>query len=335
MNRLIVLAIMLLLVAGKLSAQDKHKLTFDEKGELKILQFTDTHTNIEKKKRVEVFETIRKIVALEKPDLVVLTGDVATDGNPAKTYDYFEQLFEEAGTPWAVVFGNHDSQADWSRQQIATYVQGLKNCLNADQAETDGGSNFVLPVSSSANQKEALLYFMDSNAYSTLEPRVDGWGWFTHSQVEWYRAQSAQYTAMNGGKPFPALAFFHIPLPEYYAAWTNKERRAIGSRRESECGPEINTGMFAAMVESGDVMGTFVGHDHYNDYIGVQYDIALAYGRVTKPSSKRNHPVAGGRVIVLKEGQRAFDSWIREVNGKQKYECQFPASFEAKRKAKN
>ena len=336
MNRFagVVIILFLIVFNGNAHAQERYALKFNDNGELKILQFTDTHTNIEKNKRVEVFETIRKIVAIEKPDLVVLTGDIATDGNPARTYDFFEKLFEEAGIPWAVVFGNHDSQADWSRQQVATYVQGLKNCLNADQAETDGCSNFVLPVCNTGGEKQALLYFMDSNAYSTLEPLVGGWGWFTHNQVEWYREQSAYFTSMNNGKPFPALAFFHIPLPEYYAAWKNKRVKAIGTRHESECGPEINTGMFAAMVESGDVMGTFVGHDHYNDYIGVQYGIALAYGRVTKPSLKRKHPVAGGRVIVLKEGQRVFDTWIRDVKGRKVFECNFPNSFETKNKRK-
>ncbi|RKD90362.1 metallophosphoesterase family protein [Mangrovibacterium diazotrophicum] len=327
MKRLVGVVLFAFFIVVSVNGQEKQTLKFNNNRELKILQFTDTHTNIEKNKRVEVFEYIRKIVELEKPDLVVLTGDIATDGNPARTYDAFEKLFEEENLPWALVLGNHDSQADWNRQQVATYVQGLKNCLNADRADTDGGSNFVLPVYSSDNEKEALLYFMDSQAYSTLEPLVGGWGWFSHNQVEWYRAQSAQFTAQNNGKPFPALAFFHIPLPEYYAAWTNKDAKAVGRRIESECGPEINTGMFAAMVESGDVMGTFVGHDHYNDYIGVQYNIALAYGRVTKPREKRKQPIPGGRMIVLKEGQRAFDTWIRDVNGKKVYECKYPASF--------
>ena len=74
--------------------------------------------------------------------------------------------------------------------------------------------------------------------------------------------------------------------------------------------------MFSAMLESGDVMGAFVGHDHINDYIGVHYNIALAYGRVTKVMRGRRDPKAGGRVIVLKEGERSFDTWIRDLNGK-------------------
>lgn len=31
----------------------------------------------------------------------------------------------------------------------------------------------------------------------------------------------------------------------------------------------MNSGLFAAFLEAGDVMGAFVGHDHVNDFEGV------------------------------------------------------------------
>ena len=49
---------------------------------------------------------------------------------------------------------------------------------------------------------------MDSNAYSTLKPLVDGYGWFHFDQIAWYRKMSEKYTAENGGTPLPALMFF-------------------------------------------------------------------------------------------------------------------------------
>jgi hypothetical protein len=177
------------------------------------------------------------------------------------------------------------------------------------------------------NKPEALLYCMDSNTYSTLEPVVDGYGWFELDQINWYREMSKSYTSENNGVPLPALAFFHIPLPEYIHAWENKTAPAIGVKNEDECSPEINTGMFSAMLKSGDVMGTFVGHDHINDYIGVYYGMALAYGRVSKVMGDPEDPLAGGRVIVLKEGQRSFDTWIRQIDGKKVLPCTWPDSF--------
>jgi hypothetical protein len=168
---------------------------------------------------------------------------------------------------------------------------------------------------------------MDSNSYSTLKPTVDGYGWFDFSQIKWYREKSSEFTLANNNKPLPALAFFHIPLSEYIQAWNNKVKPPLGVKNEDECSPDINTGMFSAMLESGDVMGTFVGHDHINDYIGVHYGIALAYGRVSKIMGSEEDPLAGGRVIVLTEGKRQFDTWIRDLNGKKELECNWPDYF--------
>jgi hypothetical protein len=73
--------------------------------------------------------------------------------------------------------------------------------------------------------------------------------------------------------------------------------------------------MFHAMIESGDVMGVFVGHDHDNDYIGQEYGIALAYGRVSGYDAYGDLE-RGARIIELQEGKRQFDTWIATPSGK-------------------
>ncbi len=310
-----------------LNAQKKEKITFNTSGELKIVQFTDLHIELERKRFLEVYETIPKILEYEKPDLAVVTGDIVTEDNPQRGFSKLADLFVQAGIPYAIVFGNHDSEHNLSRKEVAAYIEKLPGILNKNDKKSEGYTNFVLPVFGQDGKKAALLYFMDSNDYSTLKPLIGGWGWFTHGQVGWYRKQSRKFTAENNAVPYPALAFFHIPLPEYEDAWNNKTNLPVGEKREDICSPLINTGMFAAMLESGDVMGTFVGHDHYNDYIGVHYGIAMAYGRVTKTGDKPLDPGPGARVIVLREGRRAFDTWIREPGGKKVYECKYPDSF--------
>jgi predicted phosphodiesterase len=309
------------------TAQQKDVLKFNEKGEFKIVQFTDTHIEPTKNTDLRVYEIIPEVLKIEKPDFVVLTGDIVTQKDPQEYYHRLAGIFQEAGIPWAMVFGNHDSEHNFPREELARFLQQFPLCLNDDKGETDGNSNFVLSVYGKESKPAAVLYFMDSNEYSTLKPLVGGWGWFTHSQVGWYREQSRKITQSNNGKPLPALAFFHIPLPEYTQAWNNKQTPPIGVRNEDECSPEINTGMFAAMLECGDVMGTFVGHDHINDYIGVHYNIALAYGRVTKVMKDEEDPLAGGRIIVLKEGRREFDTWIRDMKGAKELKCNWPESF--------
>lgn len=314
------------------SAQNKKRITFDASGELKIVQFTDTHIELDKKKNLDVYEKlIPQILEYEKPDLVVITGDIVTDDNPEKGLSKLTDAIIREGIPYAIVFGNHDSERNLSRKEVAAYIEKLPGILNKNDKKSEGYTNFVLPVYGKGGETSALLYFMDSNDYSTLQPRIGGWGWFTHAQVDWYRKQSKKHTLENNGVPYPALAFFHIPFPEYEDAWNNKTNPPIGGKEEDICSPLINTGMFAAMVESGDVMGTFVGHDHHNDYIGVHYGIALAYGRVAKTNAKFN-PGPGARVIVLKEGKRTFDTWIREINGNKVYDCKYPDSFSVVKK---
>ncbi len=327
--------LILIITGAELNAQPVSSLRFDKDGELKIVQFTDTHISLKQEKNLDVYTTIEKVMASEKPDFVVLTGDIVTADDPQDAYRKLVAIFERTQTPWAVIFGNHDSEGNLSRKNLAAFVETLPFCVNKNAENTVGYSNFILPVFGKENKPAAQLYFMDSNAYSTLKPTVGGWGWFTHEQVGWYREQSRKLTLSNGGVPYPALAFFHIPLPEYTAAWNNTLNPPIGVRNEDECSPEINTGMFAALLESGDVMGTFVGHDHINDYIGVQYGIALAYGRITKTMRDANDPKAGARVIVLKEAERKFDTWIREGNGSKVLECSYPASFNKKKQPRN
>lgn len=327
MKKFCFILIFILTAGFSINAQKKGRLEFNTSGELKIVQFTDTHIELAEKKNLEVYETVQKVLTAEKPDLVMVTGDIVTEDNPQEAFSRLAAIFEKAGIPYAMVFGNHDSEHNLPRKDVAAFIEKLPLCLNRTDHSVEGYTNFVLPVYGKNGKKAALIYCMDSNEYSTLEPLIGGWGWFTHEQVGWYRAQSRKFTAKNDRKPYPALAFFHIPFPEYNNAWNNKTIPPIGVKNEDVCSPEINTGMFAAMLESGDVMGTFVGHDHVNDYIGMHYGVALAYGRVTKTSKDPIDPGPGGRVIVLKEGKREFDTWIREASGNKVLECKYPESF--------
>lgn len=75
----------------------------------------------------------------------------------------------------------------------------------------------------------------------------------------------------------PALAYFHIPIPEYNAVFMNPSM-VVGEKQEVICSASVNSGMFTSLVEAGDVKATFVGHDHVNDYCGSLLGINLCYG---------------------------------------------------------
>lgn len=323
MKKLSILLFSLLIVQVSFSQAVEFK--FNNNGEFKILQLTDTHIAVGKNNQQHVMDLLTTLVKEETPDLVVFTGDVITDSdNPKPCYEIFEAFFKARQIPWAVTLGNHDAENEMPRNDVASILDGLDYCIN-QSVDNLKGANFLYEVkSSTATNTKAILYFLDSQDYSTIKPRVDGYGWFSTDQVVWYKEQSQKFIEENKDT-IPALAFFHIPLPEYTDAWNNG--KVFGYKKEPECCPKINSGMFAAMVEQGDVMGTFVGHDHVNDYVASYYNIALTYGRASGAENSYGDLMQGGRVIVLKEGKRTFDTWIREKDGAVTQTCNFPDSF--------
>ncbi len=290
----------------------KSELKFNKDGKFKIVQFTDVHFKYGNPASDVALERINQVLDAEQPDVVIFTGDVIYSA-PADSgmLKVLEQVSKRK-LPFVVTFGNHDDEQGLTRTQLYDIIRTVPGNLMPDRG-TALSPDYVLTVKSSSDPKKdaALLYCIDSHSYSPLKD-VKGYNWLTFDQINWYRQQSAAYKAQNGGQPVPALAFFHIPLPEYHEAVRDENAALRGTRMEEACSPRINTGMFAAMKEAGDVMGVFVGHDHDNDYAVMWKNILLAYGRYTGGNTVYNHLPNGARIIVLDEGARTFTSWIRQ-----------------------
>lgn len=295
-------------------------------GKLKIVQFTDVHWD-NRQSDVRLPQIMGSVLAAEKPDIIIFTGDVVTGGPVVENWTKFVDYMHGIGIPYAVVMGNHDpethSVADgsvqWSRQAtrdtIFTILEKSPLFLGEKgPAELQGMGNYVLPVlaSDGSDNIGGLLYCMDSYDYAENTEFAGEYGWFSFDQINWYRNQSKAYAEANGGKPVPSFAFFHIPLPEYAEIKTFE--RTLGNRSEGVYAGGLNSGMFSSMYEMGDVMGVFVGHDHNNDYIGLYGGIALAYGKATGVDTYGDN-VKGGRVIIMYEGQRYFETWLRDEYG--------------------
>lgn len=323
MKRLICVLPIIALAVG--ASGQNIKLQFNSEGRFKIVQFTDIHycTQSEASRRnaKNSLAVIDAVLRLEKPDLVVFTGDIITCNPVKSSWDTLLDVVIAHRIPYAVTIGNHDDEPEWSRQQIAVYLEKKPwSLFRRGPANIKGEGNFVLEVAGKAGKTAALLYMMDSNAYNEVNGQK-GYDWFDVNQVDWYRKTSRAFTRKNRGEPLPALAFFHIALHEYYflaepahtdMRYIGKEKpalRMIGERKEKECPGILNTGMFAAMVEAGDVKGTFVGHDHSNNYIGLVDGIALTYGCFTGSHQK----YTGARIIEMRENEQGFETWIRRA----------------------
>ena len=302
-------------------------LKFNKAGEFKIVQFTDVHFKYGNPASDIALERIDEVLEAERPDLVVLTGDVIYAVPADKGMRTVLERVSAHHVPFVVTFGNHDDEQGMTRAQLYDIIRSVPGNVQPDRGE-QASPDYVLTVRSSdgKGRDAAVLYFFDSHSYSKLKD-VKGYDWLTFDQVENYRRQSASFTEANGGQPLPALSFFHIPLPEYNQAASSEGAILIGTRMEKACAPALNTGMFTAMKEAGDVMGVFVGHDHDNDYAVMWHGILLAYGRYTGGNTVYNHLPNGARVIVLKEGRRTFDTWIDLAGGRQVNRSTYPDSF--------
>jgi predicted MPP superfamily phosphohydrolase len=311
------------------NAQKTPVLKFNKEGKFKIVQFTDVHLKVENKPRCDsVVNTIKTIIANEKPNLVVLTGDVCTSENVKEAWATVTKPMADAKIPWAVVYGNHDHEYGLTNKQITNYIVTLPyHYLKNGPQNISGSGNYVLEVKSSrTNQTRSLLYCLDSGdyPYEKDNEELGKYDWIKFDQIQWYREMSKQYTKKNNGKPYPALSFFHIPLPEYKEI--KEFQTTVGDRDEEISSPKINSGMYNAILESKDIMGIFCGHDHNNNYIGTLNNIALAYGCKT---GKDSYGILekGGRVIVLYEGERKFDTWITTPSTAKKYFVRYPELF--------
>ncbi|MDD2962252.1 MAG: metallophosphoesterase family protein [Muribaculaceae bacterium] len=301
-------------------------LRFNNEGIFKVVQFTDIHYKYDNQPKSKIaIERINEVLDAEKPDFVIFTGDVVVSNEAFKGLDIVLEPCIKRNIPFGVVFGNHDDEYDKTRVELYDYIAS-KKCNIMPRRSGESVPDYVLTVKSSKGNKDAaLLYCIDSNSYTKI-PSVPGYDWIRYNQIGWYRDQSRSFTTKNGGEPLPALAFFHIALPEYNDAVIEGKNRMFGVKGEKVCCPTINSGMFCSMKESGDVMGMFVGHDHDNDYAVMYKDILLAYGRYTGGNTVYNHLPNGARIIILREGERKFDSYIRTVNGIES-RIKYPDSF--------
>ena len=303
-------------------------LKFNKNGEFKIVQFTDIHFQYHNPTSAIAGYGLGSTVALITDGRFSGASRGASIGHvsPDTAMRAVLDCASSRKIPFVVTFGNHDNEQGKTRAELYDIIRSMPYNIQPDRGSVES-PDYVLTVKSSDGKKDAsVLYCLDSHSYSKL-PDVKGYDWLTFDQVNWYRQQSAAFTAKNNGKPLPALAFFHIPLSEYNEAASDENAILYGTRMEKACSAAINTGMFAAMKEAGDVMGTFVGHDHDNDYSVMWKGIVLAYGRFTGGNTEYNHLSNGARVIVLKEGERTFTSWIRLKGGELKDKTVYPDSY--------
>lgn len=284
---------------------------FRPDGKFKILQITDTHYVTGDPKSRRTMDNLVEMLDLEKPDLVIHTGDIIY-GNPAA--QGFRELFQpivDRGIPFAVALGNHDSDFELSRAAAFEVIRGIKGNVNTPLKEgVHGYSNDVITLASDAKVERAF-YLFDSGAYIDYRGEK-GYDYVRHSQIDWYRKHSMALSEDNDGVPVPSVAFFHIPVREFVDGAAPADRDMVGAFGEPPCASLYNSGLVANFKELGDVEAIACGHDHDNDFVLKFGDIYYIYGRFGGCDTVYNNiGASGARVFEFTSGQKGFRTWTR------------------------
>ncbi|GMH66295.1 hypothetical protein TrST_g8836 [Triparma strigata] len=141
-------------------------------------------------------------------------------------------------------------------------------------SDIHGYGNYVLSIDGEMGSPVFNLWFFDSGDYSKF-PSIDGYDWIWGDQIQWYVTTSKSLESSNNST-LNSFAFFHIPLPEHETMLL--EVPISGHQNEGVCHGSLNSGLFASMVERGEIKAATVGHDHCNDYCGNYLGVDLCYG---------------------------------------------------------
>jgi hypothetical protein len=309
-------------------------LRFNDNGKFKIVQFNDTQDGHRIDRRT--IELMERVLDGEKPDLVVLVGDLI-NGDPnteleaKQALNNIVQPMERRGVPWAATFGNHDEDSTpktgFAEPDMLEFFRGYPNNVNELGPEgVTGTGNMNLPINDSRGTAPAFnVWLLDSGRYAPEQiagqdfEGYPDWDWLRGDQINWYLDTSAALEERFGFR-VPSLMFHHVCLWEHRFMWfasvdgrteadharAVKKHGITGERNEDECPGPFNSGMFSAIQHRGDVKGVFVGHDHVNTYQGDYYGVLLGYGPGTGFGTyglggEDNHRLRGARVFNLND----------------------------------
>lgn len=305
------------------------ELKFNRNGYFRILVLTDAHHA--PNTGDETIRAMESLIDRTMPDFVFLDGDNiaghATRRNCIDLIDDIVSPMEKRGIPWAHVYGNHDKTRFFSKEYQQSIYETYPHCLSeSGPEEIPGVGNYFLPVRDDDGNIRFGIWALDSmQDLSIMDTPLDYRGnlekdlllpnrlttgsdadWIRFRQIEWYYSRSTELQKENGEK-IPSVMFFHQPLYEFNAVIRNPEETGMkGECNERISCPEVSCGLFAALLERGDVCGIFCGHDHINTFDGTYCGIRLGYcgsvgyhGYGIKNPPQERERLRGGRVIDI------------------------------------
>lgn len=300
----------------------KCELRFRKDGTFKILMLSDIQETLDYDARS--LRDMDALIEKEKPDLVLLGGDIC-NGLVLKTaqelsdyLDIFTKPMEQRGIPWAHVFGNHDHDIPVDAVEKTMLYERYPHCVSKHTVGMHGTTNYVLPIKASKDEKIAFaVWGMDTGnrieetglSYeedfeSLRRPRVQGpWDFIHFDQLMWYWNTSSALEA-HCGRKINGLMMMHIAPWEFQYVVDNPEHTGCkGSTVEQMNIGYLNSGVFAAILQRGDIRCIACGHSHEDCFEGEYAGVKMCLDACAGYSPYGIDELRGGRVFVLHEQQ--------------------------------
>lgn len=290
--------------------------TFTTDKDFKIVQLTDVHIGggwMSIRKDAQAINAVATMLTEEKPDLVIVTGDIAypvpfqsgTFNNKSGA-KVFAELMEQLGVYWTLTFGNHDGElySYHGLDDISAFYRKYPHCIHQPgPEEVDGYSNQIINIKSSEGIITQSLFLLDSHSYTDDDKLGMKWHYdnIHENQIEWYKKSLAELNKENreltGKKSsIKSLAFIHIPPMEMREAWNQyvandyKDSENLklidgfagGSGKMVYCS-QVEDDFVETLISEGSTQGLFFGHDHRNsmsfEYNGIRlsYSMSIDY----------------------------------------------------------
>lgn len=292
-------------------------------GDIKIMTATDLHLcpdDDKKKNRVKGYILNRKTVGNfiraikeERPDIVILTGDVILSDCQQIDAVQFSRMMEKLGVYWCCIFGNHEAREEKEYFKYLLY-KGLclyPHCLNLfGDPKLFGYGNFRVDILDGKGGLRKTLFLFDSGRSIQsevkkqlgLDENMKGYDFIKPSQIAWFD-RSIKALKEKYGENIKSFCYMHIPLPEYEnvfdwtpdtaATPTGRAEILYGGQYESVgCSP-YNSGLFDAGVKNGTLQAVFAGHDHVNDFCALYKGVYLVYTQCTGYNTYSMEDLAG------------------------------------------
>lgn len=92
--------------------------------------------------------------------------------------------------PWALTAGNHDTQADLTREEISELDRSYSlSYTKPNAADISHSFNYILPVYDSKGENVIFrMWFLDSGEEGCMG--INGYDCVRPDQIEWFREES-------------------------------------------------------------------------------------------------------------------------------------------------